>query len=572
MQGMDLHHSMKLTFLRNILRIVLSYPALMWFLVLCVVVSIWVWMREGGLLLPRIPFYLIGFAIAYAIGVIAYKYQPHSQVTATPQQGEATRTERLDQIKLLGIGVACYAGLALLLYCAWLKGDDYAFIHDCGIGGRIEMWWQSYLKWVSRSGELVAHLLGISQNRWQVFILVPLLVVFAPALFFRMVSSKKQRLSSGKGRVFYVLCLSILILSTQMESWRIFYCFAASMNYLFPSLLAVLFLSFYNPRRWFLTDPYVSRKDIGRSLVLFILGIYVCWGGESLSLIVLTLLIAWFLYRMLNRLPIPPFCWLGSIGAVLGATALFAAPALKSRTIMDAQARALDISGMSQEQINLFIDNLNWEQVNLLKGGSSVIVLEGIPLWQHVHFLPYLLERYVTCSAYVMAALLICTLLCFINKQASRTAISVICGTLCVSLFGACAYLYSCIPTPMSFAPATLSLIGAIAYLYWNCNIPQIQLKVLSFLMLAIALYHTVPAGIEAWEYKPYEAARFKEITRQKEQGNQSIVLPAAYPETPEDSLGLIRRSDLKDRPDAYPNEMAAGVLNVKSIIQQPCK
>lgn len=558
--------------LNCVLDYLLSYRALITVVALFATIGTWAYMRGGQTILPRVPFYLTGACMTFGICVVARKYQINTSLFEEEKPTPPIQRRLIETFTLIAIGGTCYVSLALLLYCAWFKGDDYVFFHDGGITERLKIWWQSYISWVSRSGEFVAHLLGISKNRWQVFTLVPLLVVLSPVFFFNLVSNSKQSLCSKEGRYFYVLCISLLLLSTKMDAWRIFYCFAASMNYLFPSIAAVLLLSFYNQKRWSGTGESSSAVATGRNLAIFGLGIYVCWGGESLSLIVLSLLIIWFAYRMIKHQPIPVYCWLGCIGSVIGTTLLFASPALKSRSMIDAKARALDIQGMTAEQIHHFVSNLSWDQVNLLKGSSGVIILNGIPLWQHVHFLPYLLERYIQCSMYILSALLIFTILTLLSHQQSRVNLIVIAGSLAVSLFGACAYLYSCIPTPMSFAPATISLIGAIAYIYWNSSIAFTKMKLVVIIAFATALYHLIPAGIEGWQYKPYEKNRFKEIVRQKALGKQDIVLPPAYPSLPHDYLGLIKRSDLKFSPDEYPNNLAPYVLQVKSISQLPCK
>lgn len=141
-----------------------------------------------------------------------------------------------------------------------------------------------------------------------------------------------------------------------------------------------------------------------------------------------------------------------------------------------------------------------------------------------------------------------------------------------LSLFGACAYLFSCIPTPMSYFSSTIVLLCAVCYLYLNISINLKQKIALSVTAMMITLYHFVPAGIEAWHYKPYEKIRFCEIEQQKMQGIKNVVLPASYPSIPKDPLGLIRMSDLKENPDQYPNPMAADVYQVETISQLPCK
>ena len=556
----------------NILNLVFSYCSLIIIIVLCIIISGWSHARGGQVILPRIPYYLAGGCIAFALCVIARKYQGGKSVFIKSEQTASHAPNPTDVIKLMLIGGLCYSGLALLLYCAWFKGDDYAFYHENEIAERLMICWKSYISWVSRSGEVVAHLMGISKSRWEVFLLVPLIIVFAPVFFFNLVASSSQNLFSKKGHYFYILCVSLLLLSTTMNNWRIFYCFAASMNYLFPTISAIFLMSFYNHKRWKTEEECAPAILVTRTLSALILGIYVCWGGESLSLMVLLVLTIWFAYRMAKRLPIPGFCWSGCIGSVIGTTLLFAAPALKARSLLTAKNRTLDIASMNSEQINEFVSNLSWERVNVLHGGSGIISLDGIPLWQHAYFLPYLLERYSRCSVYILFTLLLFALLTLFNRQKSRIDICIIAGTLMVSLFGACAYLYSCIPTAMSFAPATIFLIGAIAYIYWNVNISFSKLKLFVIIVFATALYHLVPAGIEGWQYKPYEKCRFEEIARQKAQGIQDIILQPAYPHSPQDYLGLIKRGDLKESPCTYPNGMVMKALQVKSISQLQCK
>ncbi len=342
--------------------------------------------------------------------------------------------------------------------------------------------------------------------------------------------------------------------------------------YLFPGIFAFLLLSYYNPRRWSAWQSAGSARRIIQYCLIIILSVYVCWGGESLSFIVISSLTVWFACRMRNKLYIPGICWLGYMGAISGATMLFAAPALASRSKIDATARALDVFSMNCDQLKEFVANLSLEKINLLKGSSGIIVLDGIPLWQHVYFLPHLITKYSICSAYILLTIGILLIMLLTNqKKTRRQHLYIIITGISISLLGACAYLYSCIPTSMSFAPATFTLIAVISYIYWNCEIQKNTLTIISGIVACICMIHLIPAGIEAWIYKPYEKQRFTEIHSQKSAGAQHLILPAPYPEAPRDSLGLISRSDLKEDPKAYPNVIASDKLHVKSISQHPC-
>ena len=534
----------------------------------CAILSYLAIKTGGTILAPRVPYYLLGFCLSYGIGMIAYRYRPYLLTTPTPLQKPSISKCRY----ILTIVISILASsLSCLLYTAWFKGDDYAFMHDSGIAQRMESYWHSYLTWVSRSGELLAHLIGVTPNRWQVYILIPIVVALAPFFLFRLVTPPSFSIATRKGICFYTMVFFLMLIPTYVSAWRIFYCFAAGMNYLLPSVCAFLLLSNYNPTRWYNAPAKNSISEIAGSAFCFALGTFVCWGGEALSLIVLFVLAIWFAYRMTKRQPILLKCWHGLIGCIIGTTLLFAAPALSSRSRIDSSVRTLDISLLSPEQLNDFLSNLTWEKVNMLKGGSSVIVLDGIPLWKHIFFLPYHLERYLECSVWPLAAFFVLTITVLVNSSASKKRILLIFSSLTLfSILSACSYLYSCIPTHMSFTPSTFILLYGISYVYWNSRLRFCNRLIFTVLIAATALCYLIPAGIEGWQYKQYEIARFEEIAHQKAQGKQHIVLPPAYPSPPKDSLGLIMRSDLKENPSVYPNNIAAWAHKVESISQLP--
>lgn len=550
----------------------LSARGLLYNVSLSILVGILSWFTEDSLYIPRIPYYLLGLVTMHSIAIISCKYKAQKKKARPVTPIEIERKEEEYPYLLALICFVTYVGVALVIYGTWYKGGDLIFAGNEGIRSKLTAIFASYTHWVSRSGELAAYAFGSPQNRWQMTCFIPAAVVCAPFVIIRLVTRSGISMSTTRGICFFVFCSCLLLISTSMtKEWYIFYAYSVSMNYLFPCILGILFLSYYNYNRWKTRGVQNRTISSSYSVICFFLGLYVCWGGEALSLIIHTALIVWVFQRMRKSLEIPSFCWHGVQGAVLGSTMLFAAPALSSRTKIVNQTKSLDVSQFSPEEMLNFVTNLTWEKVELLKGTSEIITLNDIPFWQHLFFLPYLLERYVQCSIYVITVLGI--LLIFLltdSAKNKRKHLLILSGAISLSLIGACAYLYSCIPNQTSYFPATMVLLCGVAYLYWNCKMTFFKSFILVMAVATVSLSYLVPAGVEAWQYKKYERMRNEEIARQKAKGLRHIVLPPPYEKEPDDPLGLITKWDLNEDATQWPNPCAAKAYQVESISQIP--
>lgn len=479
---------------------------------------------------------------------------------------------------IAGSVLVAYTALALLLSTAWLKGDDYTFMGYLWVNSSPEAKWDAaclrYTTWVARFGDFYASLFPLSENRWQVWLINPVLVVSIPFALFRLFrTDTKDTIASPKGIMFFWFCFFLFLLSAEMPQWRSYWCYAASTNYLYPCVGFIWLISCYNPHNW----DVAHRTNIeGLSIVLFILGFICGWGMECTAVTIVPMLVLWITYNCWRKIKLPVFCWVGMIGAVWGTFVLFASPAHASRLETISKSRKLDVYGMTPEQITDFVQNLDWDKVNMLKGDASLISLDGIPLWQHVYFLPYLWERFWNLSnfAFCFSAVLLISLLCSNRYKQEGKRILVVVGMLLFACVMSCSYLAASIPLGMSYLPCAFMAASACALLYLNQSDNSdwsVRQLIATVVISIISLWYFVPPGLEAWECKPYRDAQLEYIHNQSEQGFSEIELPYPLPYPPQNQLGLIGLLN-KDKNARYPNGRAAKIFKVKKIWQLPYK
>jgi len=531
-------------------------------------------------------FFLIKICIMLAITLICRRWME----TAGNKQGIPTTTLAAEETQEgkraangaafsrkwgIAIGLSClaiYVSLACLLSCAWLKGDDYIFLpcSSSSPADRFFFIFGRYINWVSRSGEIVASLIGISENRWQLYLLVPAMVTALPFALHRLVAPAGQSIFSARGFAFIWFCVGLALVSVSGD-WRNYWCFAASQNYLLPMTAIFFFLSLYRPDRMAQGRKRSGRLGKAACAGTFLLGLYCGWALECISAFMLPGLLFWYWRRMREGKPFTAPCRAGLLGAAWGAFMLFASPALGRRAEGEALFCAPEISGMDFSQLLDFCMNLTPENLHMLQGRTVRLFLGEIPLPLHVFFLPELMRLYLPCCAYALAA---CALLgagMLIGKRegAGRTLLAAGGGIL-LSFLCACSYLYSCVPGGMSYLPPAFIMLTTACYLFLRCGKPRLMRPLLAAAAAGCALWHIVPAGLEAWAYRPARELRMQELHAQLDRGEKRITLHHHWAKPPVDSLGLISRMDLTGHAKDYPNSIAAGAYGVESIALEP--
>lgn len=462
-----------------------------------------------------------------------------------------------------------YGALAALLSTAWVKGDDYAFMDapDLTFFQCLSTAFKHYMNTNSRVGDVIVGCFRLSENRWQLFLLTPLVVTALPFAFWRLLAPENQSIFSAKGLVFIWFSIFLCLQSAYLSHWRPFWCYAASVNYLWSTTATIFFLSLYRKRR---IPPHGSTTF--QQAGLFLLGLYCGWGTECMAVTLFPLLTLFMLYHVKKRLPIRRECWIGYLGYLWGVCLLFSSPGMFRRNEAVAASRSLDIASLQTDQLMAFLQHLNWEYVNLLKGVSSIITLKGIPLPLHTYFFPFLAERFWQCCAIPS---LVCLFLagCILTRLSYSPQKLLLGAALGVGTAWYCAssYLLQCIPTHMSFLPPSFIVAGAACYLFVNMAgrkmIPQL---IATLFVLGHGVSVFVPAGTEAWKWKALEKERLGEICRQREQGIMDLVLESPALAPPKDPLGLITHGAIQENPDFHNNKAAARHYGVHSISQKP--
>lgn len=475
---------------------------------------------------------------------------------------------------LIILALAFYAGLAVLLSTAWLKGDDFTSLNLNATppSERFFRALDGYAYWVSRNGDFIIRVTGFAENRWPLWVFNPLVSLLIPYGLWRLTGKKGESMASPKGVAFFLFSFSLALLSCRVFGyWRNYWCWAASANYLWPAAALLFFLSYYRKGRQVDVGGKKRLSSILASAGVFLLGVYVCSGCECLAVTVVPLLLVWLVCQLWQKKRVAWGCLMGILGSIWGAFFLFASPALARRSAECAAGRALDVGGMPYAEIVAFAQNLTQEKIALLMDGTDIINLKGIPMWLHVYFLPWLADEYGKCCLFTGTAFLLLFALS-LKKNASR------CKSLLGALFfaflscySAVSYLGGAIPSPMSFLPPVFFLLAGCSFLYLRLPYKWAPQAMLALLSLATALLLLVPAGMEAWEYKKCEEVRVQCIRDQKAQGRKDIVVPPLFTAPPRDNLGLIggARGGFSSDPEDWPNMKAVDYYGIETISQQ---
>ena len=477
---------------------------------------------------------------------------------------------------LVALLVSClvvYGLFSYMLSLAWFKGDDYLYAtHDVFSLSHIFGAIHTYLNRVSRVGEIVAFFLGIMDTRWQHWVFTPFFLVALPIVLVRLVSVRITWVSVRNLLVFwFVVFLALQSVYTD-GYWRSYWCFTASTNYFWSTVVTFAFLPTVFPWKWEQTLLSGWRKWLTVAIA-FGLGVYSGWGTEAMTVTLLPLLTIWMVYLMLNVKQIPLKCWAGYLGVCLGAFMLFASPALGRRAVSGAASRALDTDSMTSEEISSFVQNLTPEKMRMLVDGCGCINLGGIPLVEHIYFLPKLAEQYWACCQYPSWLLLALGVLTFLMKPEHwRRNLAIAMALYIISWGCACSYLAGAIPGTTSFLPPSFIVVVACVLLFINLRgrfaLPA--MSIVTSVVVVTGLHLLLPPAIEAHHYKKYEYEKFAEIERQKAAGVKQVVLHRTWPAPPKDALGMVCSMELGPDPEAYPNSCARHFYGVEGISLLP--
>lgn len=469
---------------------------------------------------------------------------------------------------LVGVTALLIAvGIALLLYPAWLKWDDFLFPEN-SVPVRIFAAVSGYFFRNSRSGEFIASLLAVSPSRWQVWLLNPLFVLANSFFLWRLLTPRHKSIFSLQGWAFLLFSSSAALVSCNIAPWRNFWCFAASANYLWPTIMTVFFLSLFNRTRpiSFLTSDKYRRRA---AVAVFILGLYCGCSVECLSVIIVPLLIVGMGYMMVCRKQFPTTIEKSAVlGYIWGTFFLFGSTSLYARAERGLQQLDVHLSEMSPPQLSQFLSELTWQSLDALKGAGGIIILKEVPLLKRIFFTPFLLDRFLVSSCVILTVIVILALgMLLFRVRPGRKALWSVAALFLLAFASAFSYGIQCIPGAMSFLPPCWFLLGAACMMFYG--IMQ-RSRVCSCLMvagmLALNAYLFIPGVVEAWQMKPLDQEMQAEIEARR--GEETIVLHR--PELPAvtDYLGLtaIHHYGLKDDPDAYPNNQCFAYFRVKRI------
>lgn len=471
------------------------------------------------------------------------------------------------------ISVTClvlYVGIAHVISLAWLKGDDYIFIavNDMGLKERLTFILGRYINWVSRTGDITCSVLGIAENRWQQVLITPLFIIAAPFVLHRLVKQEGDSIWSLKGWLTIILTVPVMLLSTRLEGncpWRVFWCYAASVNYLWASVIIGYFLTFY--RRSSCTVRAGGSKCGLACAAMFALGMYSGWSLECVSVLLVPGLLVWYGVKIRQKQHITAPQFAGILGCLSGAFMLFGSPALGRRGASELADRVFDPGQMSFAESFSFVTNHSAENMALLKGGTVQYMLDGLPVILRPFYAPELLHSLWNCSMAVGCVILLLLVYATVSKQYKALRGGLL-GVL-LSVLCACSYLYSCIPTEMSFWPASFILIGTAVYLFVHLRVAQLLRWAIGLAALGTAVYVITPAVLEAQRYEQYEQARLSYIHSQAAAGVKELTLAPPYPTAPQDKLGLIRCMDLESDAKTYPNFIAKDHYKLEAISQK---
>lgn len=465
--------------------------------------------------------------------------------------------------------VVCGGLLASLLRQSWFQHDEWVCIlwSHLPLLTAVKQSILRYFSWVSRIGEIGTVVVGISPSRWQEWVLTSFFAALAPIATFLLVKKSNATLFSGKGRWFYMTAFALFLLAVYLPRWRNYWCYAASWNYLYPTVCLIYFLSFFR-------SDAKQRKGFFACLFAFSVGCVSGWGTECGFAVICPLLTCLVLYNLVAKTPWLPFTsYCGYCGFLWGGAAIFCSPALYLRARMVSTTKAIDISSLSASEYYDFLHNLDWDKVFLLRGATNIISLKDIPLLDRIYFLPFTGERFWECCCVVLVFWVLLSmvfLFCCKEKRKFRIFLVSVLG-IGVSALAALSYAVQCIPSHMSFLPAGFAAVVACMFLFERFS-NQTAMRICGSLALVAACIVFVPAGIQAAQYKDQDIARFETVYQAKQRGETDITLRKPSVTLWWPTLGLIAVDDIKSADktgdDSFPNSYCAKHFGIHSINQ----
>ncbi len=504
---------------------------------------------------------LVLAAITLAVLYAKYAYTP---ATAIPvNQTPREKGSKKWAIVLISISLLFYAFLSYLLSLSWLGCDDYFFPHNVPFTEHFSHAVGKYCNGVSRLGESIVCLTGVSENRWQHVVMTPIFIILLPFTLFRLVKREQDTIFSAKGVIFYVLIISLLISQVPGFGWRNFRCYAAATNYLWPLVTIALFLSYYRA-----DAQFNSKKLILTVPVFFLMGLYVGWSVECIAcLIAPAMLITCIVKAVRKRCYVPHLS--GLLGILFGVFFIFSSPALAKRAAWASRDSLFNVQEMSFSEAFEFACSITPQNMHQLGGAAIPAYIGDFPFILRPLFFPELMSQYIPFCTFPLAACLIFSLLICFSKQKNkkRTFIIALSGAG-ISFLCATTYLMACIPYSMSFLPAMFFLLATAGYLMLRT--PLKRSLVVGIPMLAYMLYFLIPSMCEAYDLVPARDAQLQLIQDKISKGETDIVLPYPYPYEPVDRLYIIRQGLLSPNPEDYPNHLARQYFKVNTIRTLP--
>lgn len=508
------------------------------------------------------------FAAAIAgVNVLAYRNLVFPRQESLQRPEESCLTSKSCLIALVFSVLLAFMGLAIFLYSSWLNGDDFVILglSSLPLKERIVIAGGSYLHWVSRVGELVANIGGISFNRWQIWVLTPLLLISLPFITWKLVRRPSAPgICSPDGILFFWFIVLLLLTPTSKGWWQTMSVYVVGMNYLWPSVATMLLMALLIRQKE--TQAPTTRFLPGlKCSTMFALGMFCGWGAECTSVFLIPFSFAWLLYHSAKKIKMPWPTFPALMGIITGTMMLFLSTAHSFRSIKAESFRSIRPEDMPYEQIIDFVQHLTPEKVALL-GGDNVI-LTGIPIYLHIYFWPYAAKLFLPIALPFTAALVL--MLCFLARHPKfKIIFTLSCAAVATSWLVASSYLAQCIPTAMSFTPPAFFILAAcgLAFAYLK-NWQKTAILVCTIIYLG---FTTFPAAYETLVYKQYEHASYTAVFNQVAEGKKDVVLPCTYAEPPKDKLGIIDSRPISESnaSNVY-NRSLAKWLNVYSILRE---
>lgn len=498
---------------------------------------------------------LLLFAFFYLINLCQLKRYSPCAIISTHNSYTAP-VNNSKKAYLLTILIS-YILVSWLLYYSWLNGDDFGWLifGNQPLLEKLRTIGGSHLHWVSRHGDTIATIIGVSLNHWQVWILTSAVIALAPFAFCRLLKRDSISTLSSRNITLYLFIFAIMLSTSGIGWWTNYTCFVASTTYIWTSVGTIFFLSYYNKFNW--VHSLQSKSAYYQTIWIFLLGLYSGWGTECLTVTILPLLAIYCLYKHVKKHYIPLSCYIGLLGYILGAICLFVSPAHSFRAKVAASHRGIIPENLSYDQIWNFCTDITYEKLCML--GGSTVTLQGIPYHLHISFFPRMAELFWEESKIATIILILITIVACFNKKINKKKLIIITlSSLFLAWLCASSYLAQCIPSASGFVPPVFFIIGACGYIFLKLSQKQkLCVLVLSF---SYMLWNIVPSAVEAHQYKKYELAWFEEIQMQKNNGIQDIVLNH-LPSEPINRLYMINFRHLTENPNNGANGGAIFLL-----------